>query len=41
MVDEDDRAEYRQDTQDMHNAGWRYKKGAYGGWYRTHNMEDE
>lgn len=36
---EDRRMEYLHDWQDMHAAGWRYKPGAYGGYYRTYRED--
>lgn len=38
---EDRNTAYRQDWQDMHTAGWRYKPGAYGGYYRTYREDEE
>lgn len=38
---EDRNTEYWHDWQDMHTAGWRYKPGAYGGYYRTYREDEE
>lgn len=38
---EDRNVEYRKDEQDMRAAGWRYKPGAYGGYYRTCREDEE
>lgn len=38
---EDRNTEYRQDEQDMRAAGFRYKAGAYGGYYRTYREDEE
>lgn len=38
---EDRNMEYRHDWQDMKEAGWRYKTGPYGGYYRTYREDDE
>lgn len=38
---EDRNAEYRHDEQDMREAGWRYKPGPYGGYYRVCREDDE
>ncbi|MGP5931514.1 hypothetical protein [Corynebacterium glyciniphilum] len=38
---EDRNMEYRHEEQDMRAAGYRYKPGAYGGWYRTYREDDE
>ena len=38
---EDRNMEYRHDWLDMHAAGWRYKTGPYGGWWRKHHNEED
>lgn len=38
---EDRNTEYRQEWRDMHAAGYRYKPGAYGGYFRAYREDDE
>lgn len=38
---EDRNTEYRQDGQDMRAAGFRYKPGAHGGYFRTYREDEE
>ena len=38
---EDRNVEYRQDERDMRAAGFRYKPGAYGGYYRNYREDEE
>lgn len=38
---EDRNTEYRQDGQDMRAAGFRYKPGAYGGYFRIYREDEE